>query len=228
MTVGVSFEGLDCDTGTQVDPGVTLHLGGDVADHPAERTDQRCAGSLRNRHVQSEITTDRGHFGADEAGPDDQHPLRPGFQRRLQLGRVIAGAQREQALQLGLFRVEPLPGPDAGRDQQSVVGHLVAVGQQHLPVVTIQAGRRDAQAPVGVDRPHPRQLGVTRRHPPLEHLLGQRRAVIRLVHLVADERQRTGESLVAQCLRGSQTGKGGANDDDPALSLKGLYQVGDQ
>src|SRR5258707_54604 len=82
---------------------------------------------------------------------------------------------------------------DAGGDQQSVGGHLVAVGQRHLAVVTIQAGRRNAEAPVGVDRPHPWQLGVPRRHPPLEHLLGQRRAVVRLVNFVADERQRSGE-----------------------------------
>ena len=62
VSVGVSFEGLDCDTGTQVDSGVTLHLGGDIADHPAKRADQRGTGSLCDCHVQSEVTTNGGHF----------------------------------------------------------------------------------------------------------------------------------------------------------------------
>ena len=104
VPVGVAFERFDRDAGAQVDPGVALHLGGDVADHPAERPDQRCAGALGDRHVQAEITADRGHLGADEAGADDQHPLRPRLERRLQLGGVIAGAQREHALELAPLR----------------------------------------------------------------------------------------------------------------------------
>ena len=118
MPVGVTFQRFDRHPGTQVDSGVALHLGGDIADHPAQRAHQRRTRSFRDRHVQPEITTDGGHFGADEPCPDDQHPLRPGLQSGLQLGSVVAGAQREKALQLGLFRVEPLPGPDAGGDQQ--------------------------------------------------------------------------------------------------------------
>ena len=93
VSVCVSFERLHRNPGTQVDPGVTLHLGGDVTDHTAERADQRCAGPLRDGHVQPEIAADRCHFGADEARTDDQHPLRLGFERRLYFGRVIAGAQ---------------------------------------------------------------------------------------------------------------------------------------
>ncbi len=104
VPVGVAFERLDRHAGAQVDPGVALHLGGDVADHPAERPDQRGAGAFGDRHVQSEITADRGHLGADEARADDQHPLRPGLERRLNLGGVIAGAQRVQALQLAPLR----------------------------------------------------------------------------------------------------------------------------
>ena len=228
VPVGVAFQRFHRHTGTQVDPGVALHLGGDIADHPAERPDQWCAGAFRDRHVQSEITTDRGHLGADEARADDQHPLRPGLQRRLQLGRVIAGAQRVQALQLGLFGVEPRAGTDAGRDQQPVVGHLVTVGEQHLPVVAVQSGGRHAQAPVRVDLPQARQLGVTRRHPSLEHLLGQRRPVVRLVDLVTNDGQRASEPLVAQRLRGAQPGQRRTDDHDPTLRLEGPYEVGDQ
>ena len=228
MPVGVAFQRFHRHTGTQVDSGVALHLGGDVADHPAERPDQWCAGAFRDRHVQSEITTDRGHFGADEARADDQHPLRPGLQRRLQLGRVIAGAQRVQALQLGLFGVEPRAGTDAGRDQQPVVGHLVTVGEQHFPVVAVQSGGRHAQTPVRVDLPQARQLGVTRRHPSLEHLLGQRRPIVRLVDLVTNDGQRASEALVAQRLRGTQPGQRRTDDHDPTLRLEGPNEVGDQ
>ena len=62
VAVGVPFEGIDCNTGTEVDSGVTLHLGGDIADHPAKRADQRGTGSLCDCHVQSEVTTNGGHF----------------------------------------------------------------------------------------------------------------------------------------------------------------------
>ncbi len=228
MPVRVAFQRFHRHAGTQVDSGVALHLGGDIADHPAERPDQRCAGAFRDRHVQSEIATDRSHLGADEARADDQHPLRPGLQRRLQLGRVIAGPQRVEALQLGLFGVEPGAGTDAGCDQQPVVGHLVTVGEQHLPAVAVQSGGRHAQTPVRVYLPQARQLGVTRRHPSLEYLLGQRRPVVRLVDLVTNDGQRAGEPLVAQRLRGTQPCQRRSDDNDAALCLECPDEVGDQ
>ena len=46
--------------------------------------------------------------------------------------------------------------------------------------------------------------------------------------LVTDDRQRAGETLVAQRFRGAQPGQRRADDDDPALRLEGRYQVGDQ
>ena len=95
VSVGVAFERLHRHPGPQVDAGVALHLGRDVADHPAERADQRRTGSLRDRHLQAQIAAHRGHFGADEAGADDQHPLGLRRERRLHLGGVIAGAQRD-------------------------------------------------------------------------------------------------------------------------------------
>ena len=58
-------------------PCVALHLRGDLADHAAERADQRRLGALRDGHGQSELAADRGHLRADEAGADDQDPRGP-------------------------------------------------------------------------------------------------------------------------------------------------------
>jgi hypothetical protein len=58
VSVGITFEGLDRHTGTQIDPGIALHLGGDVADYSAECADEWCTGAFRDRYVQPEITAD--------------------------------------------------------------------------------------------------------------------------------------------------------------------------
>ena len=92
VSARVSFQRLDRDAGAEVDPVVALHLGGDLADHTAERADERRVGALGDGHVEAELPADRGHLRADEAGADDQDPPRPGRQRRLQPARVIGRA----------------------------------------------------------------------------------------------------------------------------------------
>src|SRR5262245_65316633 len=62
------------------------------------------------------------------------------------------------------------------------------------------------------------------RHPPLQHLLREGGAIIRLVRLIPDDGQRPVEALVAQGFGSAEPGQGGADDDDPAVGLKVLYQ----
>jgi hypothetical protein len=50
MPVGVTLQRLHRNPGAQIHPGVTLHLGGDVTDHPAQSPDQRRVGALGDRH----------------------------------------------------------------------------------------------------------------------------------------------------------------------------------
>jgi len=74
-------------------------------------------------------------------------------------------------------------------------------------VEPVQAHRRHAEFPVGIHPAQPGQFGVIGRHPALEHLLGQRRAVVGFVRLVADDRQRAFETLLPQCFCGTQSGQ---------------------
>ena len=60
-------------------------------------------------------------------------------------------------------------------------------------------------------------VGEPRGRRPVEQVLGQRRAVVGFVRLVADDRQRTLETLLPQRLRGTQPGQRGADDDDTSL-----------
>jgi hypothetical protein len=44
------------------------------------------------------------------------------------------------------------------------------------------------------------------------------------VRLIPDDGQLAAEALVAQGFGGAEPGQGGADDDDPAVGLKVLYQ----
>jgi hypothetical protein len=228
MAVGVTVERLDRNPGTQINAGIALHLGRDLADHSAQRADQRRVGALGNSHRKTELATDRRHFRPDEPRSHDQHPLRSGFQRRLQSSRVITAAQREHPFQRAFCWVEPRPRAGTGRDQQPVVGHCAAIGQYDLLVVAVQSGGGHTEAPVGIDGPHAGKLGVIGAHPALEHLLGQRGTVIRFVRLIADQRQTTAKTAIPQCFCSSKPRQRYAHDDDAALDLEGVYQIGHQ
>ena len=83
--------------------------------------------------------------------------------------------------------------------------------------VDVAAGRsspvgRDAEQPLGVEVDEPRQGGVLHRQPSAEDRLRQGRPVVRLVRLVPDQGQWTGEALRAERLRGAQAGQRGADN----------------
>ena len=119
---------------------------GDIADHPAQRADQRGLAALGDRHLEVEIAAHRGDLGADEPGADDQHPARAvPSNAAASLAASSHVRTREHALQGGFLGVEPRPRPGAGGDQQPVVVDRVAVGQQHLMVGPVQTDRGDAQ-----------------------------------------------------------------------------------
>ena len=78
---------------------------------------------------------------------------------------------------------------------RQVVRDPLAVGQEHLLGCPIQSGRRHPEPPLGVDRPPARQRGVVGRHRAQQDLLGERRAIVRLVRLVPDDGQLPPEAL---------------------------------
>ena len=146
----VAFQTLHRDSGTQIHPGVTHHLSGDLTDHPTQCTHQGARTAFGDGHRQIQIAAHRGDFGADETRSDDQYPLWARLQRGGQCCGVLHSANRVHTLQCGFLRVGPGPGPGSGGDQQPTVGHLVAVGQFHGVVEPVQCDRRDPEAPVGV------------------------------------------------------------------------------
>src|SRR5215467_10468539 len=202
----------------------SLHRRGNGADHAAERADERRRAALDDGHREAQLAADRGHFRADKTGADDQDPRRPGRQRLLQTGRIIARADREHPVQRGLCRMKPRSCADPGGDQQAVVRHLLAMGQAHHLGSAIQAGRGHAEPPLRVDGALVRQRGVVGRYPALQHLLGERGAIVRLVRLVADDRQVPPEALCSQGLGRTEARQGGADDDDPTAGLELLDQ----
>src|SRR5580704_6182224 len=74
----ITFQCLDRDARAEVHSVIPLHLGSDVADDATESADQWSLGTLGDGHSETELTTDRGHLRADEAGADDQDPTRLG------------------------------------------------------------------------------------------------------------------------------------------------------
>ena len=146
----------------------------------------------------------------------------PGGQSRLQPRGVGTGAHGMDALQRGFLRVGPSPGPHTGGDQQPIARDLAAVSQPHQPVGAVQGGRGHTESPLGIHLAQPRQLGVIGGHPALEDLFGQRRAVVGLVGLVADDRELPAKTLFPQRFGGTKPGQRSADNDDAAVVFEAI------
>ena len=184
----VTFEVFHRNTGPQIHSCVAHHLCGDLTDHSAECAHQRTLTAFGHSHRQIQVAAHRGDLGTDETRTDDQHPLRTSLERGGQFGGVLGRANRVDAFQCGFLGVGPGACPRPGGDQQAAVLDVLTVGQLDHVVEPVQADSRHPQSPVGVHPTQPGQLGVVGGHPALEHLLGQRWAVIGLMRLIADDR----------------------------------------
>ena len=196
---------------------LALQLGRDRADHPAERADQRRGAAFGDGDRQAALAADGGDLRAGEPGADDQHPARV---RRVEPP-VQRGARRRGCAATNTPsrppppRVRPRPGPHAGGDQQPVESRprRRRPAAPAWPPGPARWRRRRAASRASTSRRRGSAVRSAAR-PAQQHLLGQRRPVVRLVGLVADQGQRPGEALVAQRLRGPQPGQRGADDDD--------------
>src|SRR4051794_36675320 len=103
----------------------------------------------------------------------------------------------------------------SGGDDQRPEPDARSVVQPDRPGVEVKQRRPQAEAKldaqvgvrVRVAQPHELPLAP-------QNLLGQRRAVVRRLALLPDERDRAGEAALAQPLRGADPGQAGADDDD--------------
>jgi hypothetical protein len=201
--VAVTLQRGDRDPAAQVHAMLTLHVRGHGADHAAQGTDQGRRAPFYDGDRQVPLSAHRGDLGAGEPAADDQDLARALRQAPVQAGGVVAGTQREHAVECGLGFVEPGAGPRPGGDQQPVVLHHATVGEAHLLAGQIKARCGHAEQPPGVEPVAGRQPGVLGGYPALEHLLGKRRAIVGLVRLIPDDRERAGKPLKAQRRRGS-------------------------
>ncbi len=104
---------------------------------------------------------------------------------------------------------------EPGRQDQAVVGHLVAVGEHHAPARAIQARRRDAEPPLHVELVAG-ELDALDRVLAGQQLLRERRPRVGRVGLVPHDRQLAVEARGARGLRRPQPGERGPDDDDAA------------
>jgi hypothetical protein len=73
-TGGIALQSGDGDAATQVDAVLALQVGGDRADHPAQRAHQRRRPPLDEGDRQVALPAHRGDLGTGEPAADDQHP----------------------------------------------------------------------------------------------------------------------------------------------------------
>ena len=151
--------------GAQVDAVVALHQGGDPTGRRAEGAGEGGRAAFGDRHRQAKLAADRGDLAADEAAADDQHAAWCLGQALAQPRGVVAGADGEDPVERGFFRIRPRPGPGAGGNQQAIEGHTPSVGEVDALAGQVQAGGGDAEQPLRVEVDELRQGGVLHRQP---------------------------------------------------------------
>jgi hypothetical protein len=117
------------------------------------------------------------------------------FARRDCGGGIVARAQGEHAVEGGLLRVRPGPGAGARGDEQAVEGDPPPSGELNLSAPQTQPSGCQAEQPFRLNVPELGQGGVLDRQPAAQDGLGQGRAIVRRVRLVADEGEGSGEPL---------------------------------
>ena len=175
-----------------------------------------CGGDVDERHVEVLLARGLGHLATDEAGAHDHDP-RPLVERRPERERVIEVTQHVDAIQIG---AEPRPAsrPRAGGEDQTVVLDLVAVGEHDPPARPIQASRRRAKPPLGLQLVAG-ELDPIDRVLAGQELLRQWRPGVWPVVLLADHHQLAVEFGFPCGLRRAQPGQRGPDDDQAAHRL---------
>jgi hypothetical protein len=195
----------------QVDSRIALHRGGDLADHAAKRARQRCRPELDEADVDAEHAAHRRHLRPGEAAADDHDTARTGGEALAQGRRVGHRVDHEDAVERRLVLLVPRPRAQAGGDQATVVGQLLAALELQRVVDAVEPDGARAQLPVdAVERAELRQDRVVGRREPEQHLLGERRPVVGALGFLADDGDRAGEALGAQRLGPARTGQAAA------------------
>ena len=193
---------------------VPVHGRDHLADLRPQGRGKRDGKRLDHGDVQAASAAGGGDLEADEPCTHDSDTGRV-HQFPPQRDRVVQTAQHEQA---GSWR-DAREGPDARprRDDQPVVVGERAIGKRDAPGAEVD--RRRAHTKPHVERERvvpffPAEKGLLRLPGALEHLFGERRAVVGAMRLLANKRQLTVEASVAQRLSRAQACERSANDHD--------------
>ena len=179
------------------------HLGG-------QRPGQRPVGGLDDRDRAARLARGGGELGADPARADDHDVVLPGEHGPQPLG-VVQGAQQVHAghaLGAGQRDRFGAGGEDAGRRTGPAPPRCPARGRRGAAPSASPPSRSSMSERLEVDV-EGGALGLAE-----QDRLGQRRPVVGLVGLGADQRHRAGEALFAQGDRGLHPGHARADDDD--------------
>ena len=193
---------------------VAMEVEIDPAELGAEDPLERQRGHLDHRDLASLLAGGRGDLGADPAGPDDHQPLTVLDPLADQLG-IADGPQVVDAVEIGAGHVEA-PWHAAGGQEEAVVAQAPVSFEQELAHAEVDArhpGRgQKVDLMLGVERVRVDVRLVA--DLPAQVLLGERRALVGPLGLVADQHQLTVESLLAQRLCRLGSGQAGADDHE--------------
>jgi hypothetical protein len=182
---------------------------------PTSAPSTRHRSRLDHRHLSAPLARRGDELGADPPGANHDHAT----------GEIETLAQRvavgERAQVVDTVQISPrdrYPARlGASRQQQPFVGELASVVECDLRVDRVQASHRRpghqldlvlAIERLGVD------VGLLARRLTSQIVLGQRRALVRALGLVADQDHFALETLLAQRLGGFRAGETGAYDHD--------------
>ena len=210
------------DPGAHIDPVGAVQPAHELTDAPPQHPGQWGGLRLDQHHVHPEPPQGGGDLAADETRADDDRPARPAGVLA-QRHRLVEGAQHPDAVQIGERRYPP--GHQSGGDHQFVVVQFGAVDEGDGARGGVQRARSLAQPQgdvvVGVELGGPQRDVLD----PLlladgcvQHVLGQRRAIVGQVLLVADDGDRPGVLHRAQLLGHPGGGEPAADDHDAVIA----------
>ena len=201
----VGRQSLDEDTTADLDTVRTVQLGDRLAHLGAKATDQWGRRTFEHHHVVAEGLGSGRRFEPDEAGADHDDAAPPADDLAAQPDCIVERAEFVDVVEGVLVGESSRVG--AGGDHQPIEAQDGTVREGEFALLHVECGRRGAEAPLDVEIVEDVRLAEV---DPIwlpfagQQLLRQRRAVVGPMHLVADDHDRGGHIMLAECFGGAK------------------------